>query len=300
MLIDLAKYTCPGGHDINEDSYLCSGDKGIFIVADGLGGHVDGEKASAEAVRSFEENCCGNYNEDVINDLIEKANTDVTNNGGGGKSTVAAAFIENGFFRYANVGDSRVYYFRKGQVFAVTKDHSVCQASVDMGLLKPEDIRNSEDRPRLLKVLGSAERVNLKKSYSPIKIEDGDAFLICSDGFWEYVYESEAEADLLKSDTAEKWLGHMLKRHLLRSENKGDNYTAICGIFRFDEKAAAPSKTKKTVNVPPVVLILIAAALITAACVFVNSIRPRSQQMEIRIKPEQSYIGYSESASDTE
>ncbi len=234
MIINSAKYSCAGGHDINEDSCLCSAEKGIFIVADGLGGHSDGEKASLAAVDYFEENCGGGCIGERVSELMEGANAAVLSKGDGGKTTVAAAFTENGNFIYANAGDSRVYYFRNGRIIAQTKDHSVCQASVDMGMIRPEDIRGNEDRSRLLKVLGSEEKLNIKKPYAPIRIQNGDAFLVCSDGFWEYVYESEMEADLLKSDSPDVWLKYMLKRHILRAENKGDNYTAICGMIFLD------------------------------------------------------------------
>ena len=250
MIIDAANYTCPGGHEINEDSFLCRSDKGIFIVADGLGGHSDGEKASGAAIDYFEANCLGGYTEARILALMDGANAQVLQYGDGGKTTVAAAFIENGNFIYSNVGDSRVYLFREGKIIAQTKDHSVCQASVDMGMMRFEDIRGSEDRSRLLKVLGGEETLALKKHYAPIPLQQGDAFLICSDGFWDYVYETEMEADLLKSGSADVWLKYMLKRHILRAQNKGDNYTAICGIVHMepgDAAAAVPDPLPPTV-----------------------------------------------------
>lgn len=267
MIINSAKYSCAAGHEINEDSLLCSAERGIFIVADGLGGHSDGEKASLAAVDYFEENCLGGYTSERISELIEGANTEVIKKGDGGKTTVAAAFTENGNFIYANVGDSRVYYFRDGKIIAQTKDHSVCQASVDMGMLRPEDIRGNEDRSRLLKVLGSEERLNIKKRYPPIKIQNGDAFLVCSDGFWEYVYEDEMEADLLKSDSSDVWLKHMLKRHILRAENKGDNYTAVCGIIYLDgsenfDVSPAPLAAANNSNGKGLVPLVIAGAAV--------------------------------------
>lgn len=281
MIINAAKYSCAAGHGINEDSCLCSAEKGIFIVADGLGGHSSGEKASLAAVDYFEKNCLGGYTDKRITELMEGANTEVTEKGDGGKTTVAAAFTENGNFIYANAGDSRVYYFRGGKIIAQTKDHSVCQASADMGMIRQEDIRGSEDRSRLLKVLGADEKLNIKKHYSPIKIQDGDAFLLCSDGFWEYVYETEMEADLLKSDSSEVWLKHMLKRHILRAENKGDNYTAICGIICLDgsetyvphvsevEASEASNKTSeisiKKKNIPFIAAAAVGVLLIAAA-----------------------------------
>lgn len=271
MNISSAKYSCTGGHEINEDSYMCSAEKGIFIVADGLGGHSGGEKASLAAIEYFKEHCCGNYTNECISDLLEGANKEVMGKGDGGKTTVAAAFVENGKFIYANVGDSRVYYFRDGKIIAQTKDHSVCQASVDMGMIRPEDIRGNEDRSRLLKVLGNDESLNIKKFYPPLKIMNGDAFLVCSDGFWEYVCEPEMEADLLKSDNSETWLKYMLKRHILRSENKGDNYTALCGIFyldgneEFDRTVPSGEALKKDLPLVPVVAAAAAVIALIAA-----------------------------------
>lgn len=276
MIIDSAKYTCAAGHDINEDSCLCRGDKGVFIVADGLGGHSSGEKASGAAIKFFENNCQGNYTEERLTALMEGANTQVLQYGDGGKTTVAAAFIENGRFIYANAGDSRVYYFHDGKITAQTKDHSVCQASADMGMIRPEDIRGNEDRSRLLKVLGGEEKLAIKKHYQPIGVQNGDAFLICSDGFWEYVYETEMEADLLKSGTAEEWLKYMLKRHILRAQNKGDNYTAICGIIHLEEGESfgnAPAAKKQGAGLlgklPLLPIIIGAAAVLIAAVILV-------------------------------
>lgn len=289
MIINSAKYSCAAGHEINEDSCLCSTERGIFIVADGLGGHSDGEKASLAAVDYFEENCLGGYTSERISELMEGANTEVIKKGDGGKTTVAAAFTENGNFIYANAGDSRVYYFRDGKIIAQTKDHSVCQASVDMGMIRPEDIRGNEDRSRLLKVLGSEEKLNIKKSYPPIKIQNGDAFLVCSDGFWEYVYETEMEADLLKSDNSDTWLKYMLKRHILRAENKGDNYTAVCGIIYLDDSesfedspaplAAESSKGKRLVPLVIAGTAVIAVAL--ALSVFLRSVNDGGTVPEI-------------------
>lgn len=234
MIIDTAVYSAEGGHNINEDSYLCSAEKGIFIVADGLGGHEHGENASAAAIKYFAENCVGGYNDKITEELLKGANRCVYSLNQG-KTTVAAAFIEKGNFRFANVGDSRVYYFCRGKIAAITKDHSVCQAAVDMGTMSFSEIRGSEDRSKLLKVLGEKEDLDIKRKYPPIKITDGDAFLVCSDGFWEYVFETEMEIDLLKSQNAHDWIKNMLKRHIRRAENKGDNYTAICGIINLDE-----------------------------------------------------------------
>ena len=262
MKINTAVYSNSGGHDINEDSYLCNAAKGLFIVADGLGGHTSGEKASAAAIEYLNENCTGGYDSGKIKELIDGANKRVFDLMSG-KTTIAAAFAENGFFSYTNVGDSRVYYFRNNRLFAVSKDHSVCQAAVDAGMMSADEIRGSEDRSKLMKVLGDTEVIDINRNYPKIKMQEGDAFIVCSDGFWDYVYESEAEADLLKSDSAADWLKFMLKRHMHRSRNSGDNYTAICGIVSETDAAepVTPPANKKMMYALIAALFIIAAAL---------------------------------------
>ncbi len=225
---------------MNEDSCYCRND--CFIVADGLGGHENGEIASAQAVSYISDNFSGLPDGDGISKLLAGADEAVRSGGEGGKSTLAALFISENTVRYANVGDSRVYYFRQGKILARTKDHSVCQASVEMGELDPGDVRGSDDRSGLFKVLGASQPLKVPKPYEPIGIQDGDAFLLCSDGFWEYVYEMEMQADLLKSTNAAEWLRHMAKRLLLRSENSGDNYTAVCGIIHAPEFSPAEKR----------------------------------------------------------
>ena len=138
------------------------------------------------------------------------------------------------------------------------------QVAVDMGTMTFEEIRGSEDRSKLLKVLGDNEKLNIKKFYQPIQIENGDAFLICSDGFWDFVTEGEMEADLLKAENAPAWLRFMLKRQLLRAKNEDDNYTAVSGIFGGEEAAVIPVKKSKAPYIA-----LCAAALVLAVFLIV-------------------------------
>jgi len=261
MTIDVAHYTCSGGHAINEDSYLACGP--VFAVADGLGGHANGEEASARAIQYLQENCKGDFDDQKILEILNAANQAVLDLNSPARTTIAAAFVERNEFRYANVGDSRVYYFRNGKLFAQTRDHSVCQALVDMGTLKAEDIRSSEDRSRLLKVLGNEKDLNLKKTYPAIEMQDGDAFLICSDGFWEFVYEKEMEEDLQRTDSAEQWMNKMLERQLARAKNEDDNYTVICGRIGSGAGMAAE---KNRLGIIAAVLAL--AVILTAGGIF--------------------------------
>lgn len=262
MYIDTASYTGCGGHEINEDSFCCTAD--FFAVADGLGGHINGEEASRCAIDYLKENAHGNYSEETVKMLLEGANSAVFRQAKGAKTTIAVLFTENGVFRYANVGDSRVYIFRNDKLIAMTKDHSVCRAAVDMGTMDFDEIRRSEDRSKLLKVLGNDEKLVVPKGYPTITMQAGDAFLICSDGFWDYVLESEMEVDLLKSDSPQEWLNYMLKRHIAAAMNKGDNYTAICGMVKekVEQPVPPPQKPASAVLIAAIIVAVIAAVII--------------------------------------
>lgn len=238
---DCTYYTSAGGSDHNEDSVYCG--RGIYAAADGLGGHSGGAAASQAAVNYIANAAkrSGGVLEVGMAELFEGANTAVRKLGGG-LTTIAAGALRDGKFILGNVGDSRVYYFRNGRVIAQTRDHSVCQAAVELGQLTPEQIRGSEDRVKLLKVLGNFDRLELKRQPEQIPAMNGDAFLICTDGFWEHVHEREMECDLVKSDSPTEWRDRMLKRLLLRTGNSGDNYTALCGFITDEPENPAPRK----------------------------------------------------------
>lgn len=255
-------YTCEGGFDHNEDSVFCGGD--MFAVADGLGGHSGGGEASRAAVKYIAEHYSEADSPEEMSGLFEGANTAVRKLGGG-MTTVAAARLREGVFTFGNVGDSRVYYFRNGRVAAQTRDHSVCQAAVELGQITPEQIRGSEDRSQLLKVLGSGERLELKRLPEQIAAQSGDAFLLCTDGFWEHIHEHEMECDLEKSATPGEWSARMLKRLLLRTGNSGDNYTVICGMVT--DEPEKPQVRKKSRNLLRLVISAAAALLMLGGLV---------------------------------
>ena len=205
---------------------------GAYVVCDGLGGHDSGEVASGCAVKVMSELCSGTppYSQDLINTFFLRANQAVIALKEQALTTMVGGFVRDGIFFYQSVGDSRLYYFRDGKKFAQTKDDSVCQAAVDLGSMDYEDIRTSEDRSRLLKVLGNDPELKIMRRYDSILIEPGDAFLVCSDGFWEHVLDEEMEETLSSSEDAEQWLNTMLNIQYTRAKNRDDNYTVICAI----------------------------------------------------------------------
>lgn len=266
MHVDSAFYSGIGGAGENQDAFLC--DNGIYAVADGLGGHKNGTKASAAAVRYFSTHAGGDVSPEGMNTLLEGANKAVRRSGG--LSTAAVAAVREGEFTCGSVGDSRVYYFRNGVLTYQSRDHSVCQAAVELGQITREEIRSSEDRSGLIKALGSEPELGLRERCTPVDSRPGDAFLVCTDGFWQHVHESEMEADLIKSRTSAEWLRAMLKRLILASGDGGDNYTAVCGFVKpgaLDE----PKPGKKWLPLGLLIPMSVAAAGVVAAMIWLYS-----------------------------
>lgn len=235
MKTDVFSFSSRGGRKNNEDfcRYVAEDNRCVFALADGLGGHDLGEVASEIAVDTAisllenpEENSIGGVIALTGEALLAKKKED--ENLSAMRTTLVLAMLRDDTLRYGGIGDSRFYYFRDGKLLLRTKDHSVPQMSVDMGTLSESMIRFSDDRNKLLKVLGADEDMGSIAEYPPITVEKGDAFLLCSDGFWENVFEMEMEVDLSKSVSAEQWGRYMLKRLLLRVSGNHDNFTLIC------------------------------------------------------------------------
>lgn len=229
----ICKYTDKGGRENNEDFVAISED--TFVLADGLGGHSNGETASKLAVEyiiSRAEEVVSIDNK-VLHELIEDVNKVVAANRiGDMATTIVTAFVRNGSFNYFNVGDSRLYYFRDKRILIQSKDHSVTQASVDLGEIKPEEIRFHQDRNKLTKALGLNSEISISQKFEPIKIRCGDAFMLCSDGFWENIYEEEMIKCLNKSNTPQEWFAQMLAIVKKRVKKCYDNISAICVFVR--------------------------------------------------------------------
>lgn len=237
MKILACKYTDKGGRKNNEDSVGISG--GAYVVADGLGGHSCGEKASAMAVDYI----LGNYSgltdiaNDVMQDIICRVNKHIWDEKqrdrkyGNMATTVAAAFVSGVLLNYLNVGDSRFYLFRNNRIVLQSRDHSVTQMSVDMGEIGRERMRFHEDRNKLTKVLGLNETLRIAERFEPVAVEAGDAFLICTDGFWEYIDERRMQKLLRRSRTPQQWMSAMLNAISRNVKGNNDNLSAICAMI---------------------------------------------------------------------
>ncbi len=245
MELDFAAFTDAGDRDVNEDSYAIaeSNRKFCFILCDGLGGHGKGELASAfvsQCLKAYFEEC--NNSDQFFEDGFDKAQEGLLaeQKAIGAqfemKTTAVALYVGDGVFRFAHIGDSRLYHFRKNKVYQRTLDHSVPQMLALAGDIKDKQIRSHPDRNRLLRVMGVEWDGSRYEVSDYDQLQNGDAFLLCSDGFWEPITEKEMCKALKKSATAEEWLDSM--KQTVKKTGIGtnmDNYTAIAIICR-DEK----------------------------------------------------------------
>lgn len=237
MRFTVAVISNKGGRKNNEDYYgYIQLDKfGCYVLADGLGGCAAGEVASRTLVNEVISNfkVSPGITESKINEYLQKAQSTLKAYQKqnrcfyGMKTTVVLLVTDYSSVRWAHVGDSRLYYFKRGKLKFQTKDHSVPQAIVDAGEISINDIRFHEDRNRLLRAMGTEKRPKFDVLKNEIIVNKDDAFLLCSDGFWEYVNETEMQKDLIDSNTPYEWLKNMEIRLLHKADKKNDNYSAI-------------------------------------------------------------------------
>lgn len=241
MTLDSCTFSNRGGRSHNED---CVGVKrtekgGLYLLADGLGGHLYGEQASKGIVDYIlgsslpgEGEDCQAWLETVIaqsNDHLLKLQKDSCRTM---KSTVVALYIAGDQAVFANVGDSRLYCLRDGKITCATADHSVAYKKYKAGEITWEQIGSDADQTRLLRNLGSSERF-LPDGYTlDPPPRPGDGFLLCSDGMWEYLLDEEILVDFLKADCAQTWAELLLLRVMDKLRPDSDNLSLITVMVR--------------------------------------------------------------------
>jgi len=238
MNISVSSYSSPGNRIRNEDniSLLVENRSGIIaVVADGLGGEGNGDVASLTTIQTINAQLSGNkITTENIDKAIISANDEIIklqDKDNKMKSTVAVLCLNSNRAIAATVGDTRIYQFKKGKLLYQSTDHSVSQMSVSVGEINADKIRGHVNRHRLTRSLGS--RKTVEADLTELVTELGDAFLLCSDGFWEPVLEEEMSEDLKASKNADEWLNKIRDRIESRISPTGDNHSAIAIIVEL-------------------------------------------------------------------
>ena len=239
---------------INEDAFLVDDALGLYVVADGMGGHSSGEVASHAAIETLHNMVRRECNaltavEDlpkglelpgvsrrpvtmrralrVLESAVQHATymvfglaeNDPERRGMG--TTLSVLFLRGDFALTAQVGDSRVYRVREGVAEQITEDHTLIAWQLKRGLITPEEARTSQQKNVITRAVGSRDYVQVDTNC--VAVESGDAFLICSDGLHGYFGEPEiADVMRLGPETATRRLVD------LANERGGrDNITSI-------------------------------------------------------------------------
>jgi PPM family protein phosphatase len=229
MIGRVAAVTDPGRtRRHNEDSYVI--EPPLFAIADGMGGAQAGEVASGLATAALKEGQADAAGEQRIADLIQEANRRVYDrsssdpNTSGMGTTITVALVEDDHVAFGHVGDSRAYLIRDASMEQLTEDHSLVNELLKTGKLSREEAETHPQRSVITRALGTDPDVDVD-TFS-VRAENGDLFLLCSDGLTDMVSE-ESILDLVERhrDDIDGAL-----RALVKEANRGggqDNITVV-------------------------------------------------------------------------
>ena len=230
------QFTDPGGRTPNEDSvgYFTKGNFSAWIAADGLGGHISGEVASAKAVSTLNDvmTGCENIDKEFIEKAFKKMNEEVLALGGP-LTTAVCAFSDGNKLWYANNGDSRFFFIRNKKVLYHTNDHSIAFVAYRTGNITYDEIPTHPAQNRLYHSLGN-EVEFCGEFYPEIDLKPGDAFILATDGFWELIKDEEIIRRHNISDSPQQWMSMMLDILKSRLQSNSDNYSAVCVMVKKD------------------------------------------------------------------
>lgn len=220
----------------------------VFVVADGMGGHMGGSVAAQMAVEGFRAHLSGLPPETPPDTAIRaagaKTNSEIygrANSGDPktakmGATVVLALLTRDGHLITAHVGDSRAYCLRNGRLALLTRDDSWVQRMVDHKILSEAEARKHPDSGVLTKSLGQKPSVELTVS-TPMAVAEGDAFLLCTDGLTRHVDHRELESLAASGDGDPDQTVEILVKAALQAGGE-DNVTVQ--YFRCGDAPAAP------------------------------------------------------------
>ena len=218
----------------NEDSYACI-PPNLFLVADGMGGHVAGEVASRMAVKAvsdyIQSNLTVGCDQELLlekaiiqaNELIfslSKSRDDCAGMG----TTISIVFLDQSHVYWGHVGDSRIYMIRDNELHQLTNDHSLVWELVQSGNITKAEAHTHPQRNMLTRAVGTSK--NIKVDTGTMNWSQGDLLLLCTDGLTNMLNEQEIQQIIL----ADKNDGETVVNILISAANQAgghDNVTAI-------------------------------------------------------------------------
>ncbi|WP_207000341.1 PP2C family protein-serine/threonine phosphatase [Trinickia mobilis] len=244
MQLITASLTDQGDRQRNEDALADWSSERLYycVVADGAGGHGGGDTAASIVVNTVLADlrylttaelpptgkrlvsALTHANENILEEQA-RGNDDVKDM----RSTAVLLAIdrERRTAAWAHCGDTRLYCFRGGRISAQTRDHSVVQEMVDAQLLGADEARHHPSRNVLISALGTRDLLDVTGLDGTFALLDRDAFLLCTDGLWEYVDETFMSKTLAQAATPNAWLDALAARVRATASANHDNFSAV-------------------------------------------------------------------------
>ncbi len=221
----------------NQDSFFVMPDVGIFLIADGVGGHRSGEIASRVAMMDFaryvkENPIAEDARQDELRKYFSRIFKDINrhirelacdDSKRGMATTLVMLYIKDNHAFVINVGDSRLYLIREGKISQITEDHSFVNDLVKKGIISAEQARNHPDRNMITRAMGAEEEV--QPDYYVFDIYSDDIILMCTDGLYGEVDDENICHIVLDSDSPRDACARLVKA---ANDNRGnDNITVV-------------------------------------------------------------------------
>jgi PPM family protein phosphatase len=237
MELEFYQLTSAGSRAQNQDymAHILTDDYALFVVADGLGGYGGGEKASCFFCQGLVK-CAETYSQrmaqkpvETFYAWIEAAVGEMKKLFSGDRllyeahTTCAILYMDRSCVLTAHCGDSRIYRMNSKQILWRSQDHSVPQALLQQGQIAEIDINRHPDQNRLTRSLNAQNAHDVEINVYPPAIK-GETFIICSDGFWAQVKQSEL-LHLAQPSSGKLELGKVAGMSVLRADGKADNTT---------------------------------------------------------------------------
>jgi PPM family protein phosphatase len=150
-------------------------------------------------------------------------------------TTCVAALVQDGEVTWAHAGDSRFYLLREQKVSCVSRDHSVVQQWADWGMIAESEMGSHPDRNKITNCLGGVGDTFNVESSIPVQVRSDDVLLLCSDGLWGPLSNSEI-AGALTAGVLSKSLEQLVDLALLRDQGRADNATAVAVRLGVNEE----------------------------------------------------------------
>jgi protein phosphatase len=235
----------------NEDSFLVQ--EPLFAVADGMGGHLGGEIASATTVETITRAAQVEppHDSSRLAAIVREANAAVWDEAQGDPelkgmgTTCTLVLLEGDELHIAHVGDSRAYLLRAGELTQVTEDHTLVNRMVREGRLKPEEADRHPQRSIITRALGVDAEVEVDEL--SLGVEEGDRFLLCSDGLTSMIDFAALRDTLAHESAPQSAVDRLIE---LANEAGGEDNITVVLVDIVDDAAVEPAPRPASTQIP--------------------------------------------------